>query len=99
MNDVPQTWKACWGQPLKSSNLLSSAPLTRANAEHRPLSESPFLGGGLSSGSQLQDGEMPGGPLDQGGACAGSYSPRLPASVLDHWPAGREAPGPRSWSP
>jgi hypothetical protein len=21
----PQTWKACWGQPLKSSNLLSSA--------------------------------------------------------------------------
>jgi hypothetical protein len=27
-NRARQTWKACWGQPLKSSNLLSSAPPT-----------------------------------------------------------------------
>jgi len=28
--DGQQSWKACWGQPLKGSNPLSSAPLTRA---------------------------------------------------------------------
>jgi hypothetical protein len=28
VNARPQTWKACWGQPLKSSNLLSSASRT-----------------------------------------------------------------------
>jgi hypothetical protein len=28
MNTGAQCWKACWGQPLKSSNLLSSATLT-----------------------------------------------------------------------
>jgi hypothetical protein len=26
-------WKACWGQPLRSSNLLSSATLTRENTD------------------------------------------------------------------
>src|ERR1700729_562677 len=26
---MAHAWKACWGQPLKSSNLLSSASLTR----------------------------------------------------------------------
>jgi hypothetical protein len=31
LNARPQTWKACWGQPLRSSNLLSSAMLTRQN--------------------------------------------------------------------
>ena len=30
-----QTWKACWGQPLRSSNLLSSAMLTCKNTVHR----------------------------------------------------------------
>src|ERR1700733_835162 len=28
LNPDVQTWKACWGQPLKSSNLLSSAIVT-----------------------------------------------------------------------
>ena len=32
VNIGAQCWKACWGQPLKSSNLLSSAMLTCANA-------------------------------------------------------------------
>src|SRR5690348_15323135 len=29
VNAEAHTWKACWGQPLRSSNLLSSATLTR----------------------------------------------------------------------
>jgi len=28
VNAMQQCWKACWGQPLRSSNLLSSATLT-----------------------------------------------------------------------
>jgi hypothetical protein len=35
MKGHQQTWKACWGQPLKSSNLLSSALLTSQDAERR----------------------------------------------------------------
>jgi hypothetical protein len=31
-NTGAQCWKACWGQPLKSSNLLSSAQVTCGNA-------------------------------------------------------------------
>ena len=31
MNAGQHCWKACWGQPLRSSNLLSSATLTREN--------------------------------------------------------------------
>ncbi len=31
MNAEAHTWKACWGQPLRSSNLLSSATLTCRN--------------------------------------------------------------------
>src|SRR5260370_36330085 len=33
VNGQPQTWKACWGQPLASSNLASSATLTGTYAE------------------------------------------------------------------
>jgi hypothetical protein len=32
VNARPQTWKACWGQPLRSSNLLSSAVCDQAKA-------------------------------------------------------------------
>src|SRR5215469_11384977 len=37
MNAEAHTWKACWGQPLASSNLASSAALTCKNTqdEHR----------------------------------------------------------------
>ena len=31
VNSAAHAWKACWGQPLKSSNLLSSARVTRDN--------------------------------------------------------------------
>jgi hypothetical protein len=31
VNAMQQSWKACWGQPLRSSNLLSSATLTCKN--------------------------------------------------------------------
>jgi hypothetical protein len=33
MNAEAHTWKACWGQPLRSSNLLSSATLTCKNID------------------------------------------------------------------
>jgi hypothetical protein len=36
MNARAHTWKACWGQPLRSSNLLSSA--TSDQAIHKPRS-------------------------------------------------------------
>jgi hypothetical protein len=29
-HDDPRCWKACWGQPLRSSNLLSSATSDQA---------------------------------------------------------------------
>ena len=35
MNAGQHCWKACWGQPLRSSNLLSSATLTRENNDRR----------------------------------------------------------------
>ena len=37
VNSGQQCWKACWGQPLKSSNLLSSASLTCKNTGDWPL--------------------------------------------------------------
>jgi hypothetical protein len=37
VNIGAQCWKACWGQPLKSSNLLSSAMLTCKNTSEWPL--------------------------------------------------------------
>jgi hypothetical protein len=36
LNPWVRTWKACWGQPLTSSNLVSSARLTRQNAGPTP---------------------------------------------------------------
>jgi hypothetical protein len=33
MNAEAHTWKACWGQPLASSNLLSSGALTCGDAK------------------------------------------------------------------
>src|SRR5262249_47492859 len=35
VNAGQHCWKACWGQPLRSSNLLSSATLTRENTDRR----------------------------------------------------------------
>src|SRR6266511_3360624 len=35
-NDVPRNWKACWGQPLTSSNLVSSASPNRARETTLP---------------------------------------------------------------
>src|ERR1044072_2683783 len=39
----PQTWKACWGQPLASSNLASSARRSYLLAGLRPASPRPVV--------------------------------------------------------
>jgi hypothetical protein len=41
LNDQADSWKACWGQPLTSSNLVSSA-----SASPGTMSKGPTGGGG-----------------------------------------------------
>jgi toxin HigB-1 len=52
MNTYQQCWKACWGQPLKSSNLLSSAGLT-TKLRQRPVWAK--VGVGVVVGPLVQD--------------------------------------------
>ena len=47
VNAMQQCWKACWGQPLRSSNLLSSATLTCKNIGEWPLPSGLIVSSGL----------------------------------------------------
>ena len=54
VNAGQHRWKACWGQPLASSNLASSATLTRENTDRRCQQAAASRPAGLICWSQFE---------------------------------------------